>query len=240
MVDTKRFEAHQIYRNKEGKRLCGVTTITDQQLGWNKRILINWANNLGLEGIDSSKYTDETADIGKLAHKQILNHFLNLPTDTTHFSQYETDSANLSYNKYLLWESKHEVKPILVEKPLVSEVYQYGGMFDYYGLVDNLRTLLDFKTGGGLYLEYWIQVAGGYLTLLLEHNHPVDQIILLNIPASELTPFQEQIIPKRLWLPCQQIFLNCLKNNELYKQLTKQVKQKGGEQNGNSVTGSKE
>ena len=64
----KRAKAHTIYKLANGKRVPGVTTV----LGViNKPALVKWANNLGLQGIDSTTYVDETAKVGTLAHEMI-------------------------------------------------------------------------------------------------------------------------------------------------------------------------
>ena len=64
----KRAKAHTIYKLANGKRVPGVTTV----LGIiNKPALVKWANNLGLQGIDSTTYVDGTAKIGTLAHEMI-------------------------------------------------------------------------------------------------------------------------------------------------------------------------
>lgn len=63
-----RAKPHTIYRTADGKRVPGVTTV----LGiMNKPALVKWANTLGLQGIDSSAYVDETARVGTLAHEMI-------------------------------------------------------------------------------------------------------------------------------------------------------------------------
>ena len=57
----KRGRVHTVYKTKDGKRVPGVTTI----LGViNKPALVRWANNLGLQGIDSTNYVDATARCG--------------------------------------------------------------------------------------------------------------------------------------------------------------------------------
>jgi len=54
----KRSRAHITYKLADGVPVPGVTTILSVL---NKPALVKWANNLGLQGIDSSKYVDEKA-----------------------------------------------------------------------------------------------------------------------------------------------------------------------------------
>ena len=51
----KRAKAHTAYKTAGGQRVPGVTTV----LGViNKPALVPWANQLGLQGINSSTYVD--------------------------------------------------------------------------------------------------------------------------------------------------------------------------------------
>ena len=80
-----KFKAHIRYRKQDGEIVPGVTTVTGSQLGWNKQILINWGNRIGLEGISASAYKDDKADIGKLAHAMVTDWLLGQKTDTSDY-----------------------------------------------------------------------------------------------------------------------------------------------------------
>ena len=181
------------YRTKDNVRCVGVTTVTGE-IGWNTRVLMNWANRLGLEGINSATYTDDKAKIGSLAHGLILQHHSGKKFDTTDYSEKQIKQAENSLLSYFEWLKGKTLEPILLETPLVSEIYRYGGTPDNYCVLDGKRTLLDYKTGKGIYLEYYIQVAGGYRQLLLENSYPVAQVLILNIPRTEDESFQFKII----------------------------------------------
>ena len=60
---------------------------------------------------------------------------------------------------YYAWKNSNKVEPILLEQSMVSEVYQYGGRFDFVGKVNGFLTLADFKTGKGIYPEFFYQLA---------------------------------------------------------------------------------
>ena len=79
----KRVKAHVTYYNKEGKRLPGTTTI----LGiLNKPLLVNWANNLGLQGINVRDYVDDKADIGTLVHDMMFCDLKGTKVDTDYYT----------------------------------------------------------------------------------------------------------------------------------------------------------
>ena len=205
-----------IYKDNDGIRLPGVTTITGD-LGWNTQILVNWANRLGLKGINSTTYVDDKADIGTLGHQLVLDHFRKIDTDTSDYTANQIDLAENCLMSYWAWERGKEIKPIIMEQPLVSELLKFGGTPDMYAEIDGRKTLLDLKTGKGVYDEYKIQVAGGYLLLLEEHGYLVEDIVILNIPRAEDEAFIAQPIHK--WDVCKKIFLNCLNNYNLKKLL---------------------
>ena len=209
-------KTHTQYRNKNKTRLPGVTTITGE-LGWNKRVLMKWANNLGLQGIDSSKYTDDKADIGTLAHAMVTNELLGKPTDTSDYSENQIEQALNCKKSWDEWRKGKKIEPILIEEPLVSEIYQYGGTPDIYALVDGVKELIDLKTGKGIYPEYYIQVVA-YRQLLQEQGHMVDKIRILNIPRSDDESFQQKIVTK-LGV-CWGIFYNLLLIYKVKKELT--------------------
>ena len=62
----KASRAHTRYYTTDGTLVPGSTTITGLL---NKPALVKWANNLGLQGIDSSKYVDKAARVGTLIHE---------------------------------------------------------------------------------------------------------------------------------------------------------------------------
>src|SRR5690349_1150250 len=60
-------KAHQRYYADDGEMLAGATTVIGV-LGLGKDRLIGWANRLGLEGTDSTKYKEEAAASGTCLH----------------------------------------------------------------------------------------------------------------------------------------------------------------------------
>jgi hypothetical protein len=196
--------AHIIYEDKRGTLVPGVTTVLNIL---SKPFLIKWANNLGQRGIDSSKYTDEAALCGTLAHYLIMCHFKGVSPDTSDYSANQAQQAKNSLLSFRRWEKSHSVKPILVEKSLVSDTFGYGGTIDFYGKIDGKPTLVDFKTGKDIYPEMRYQVAA-YYQLLREHRYEVSETRILCIGRGEDDGFKEQEMGnlEREW----KIFAHCL------------------------------
>ncbi|MBT9133059.1 MAG: hypothetical protein DDT33_01590 [Firmicutes bacterium] len=181
-------KAHTRYKTKDGIIVPGTTTITGLL---NKPALIKWSNDLGLRGISVGSYVDDKAMIGSLSHEMILAHLSKRDPDTADYSKNQIDQAENSFLSYLEWEKQHKIEPILTEHQEVSEIYRYGGTFDFYGLVDGMFEIIDFKTGKGIFPEFWIQISG-YSGLLKEIGKEINGYRILNIPRTEDENFKEE------------------------------------------------
>ena len=183
-------KAHTIYKLADGTRVPGATTVTGLL---NKPYLIKWANNLGLDGIDSSKYVDEAAKTGTLAHALILEHLTGEKVDLTQFSAQQIDLAENSIISYFEWEKRHKVEPVWCERPMVSEKMRFGGTIDCLAYIDGELELIDFKTGSAVYPEYFVQTAA-YRKLLEENGFDVKRIRILRIGRDETEGFEERVV----------------------------------------------
>jgi hypothetical protein len=206
-------KVHTQYRLADGTRLPGVTTV----LGvLNKPALVPWANKLGLEGIDSSRYVDESAKIGTLAHYLVQRHLTKQAPDLSQYGTFEVDKAENALISYFEWEKSREIETIENEMPLVSESYRFGGTIDCYCKIDGEIWLLDFKTGKAIYPEMLIQLAA-YRQLLNENGYPVDKAKILRIGRDETEGFEERTITNfdLQW----ELFKHCLEIYRLQKQI---------------------
>jgi len=217
----KKIKAHIRYKDSKGNICPGVTTITGILA---KPALIHWSWKLGIQGIDYRKFRDEKADAGTLGHIFIMNYLKGLKTDTSEYSRKVINMAENSFLSFLEWEKGHKLEPILVEEPLVSEDCKYGGTPDYFGLVNDVPELIDFKTGSGIYDEYFIQISA-YKNLIIDSSEadtlPKNCRILL-IPRSEDESFEERLISRRELNIGWDIFKHCLSVYNLRKEWKKQ------------------
>lgn len=187
-----RSKAHQIYRLADGTRVPGVTTI----LGViNKPQLVKWANNLGLQGIDSAKYVDEAARIGTLAHEMIQEHLGGPKWDRGAFNPGQIDLAENAVLSFFEWERRTvgEMHTRKIEMQMVSEEHRYGGTVDWYGEINGKVWLVDLKTSKGLYPEHVFQVSA-YHRMLVENGFPVDGVRLLRVGRTEDEGFDDHVI----------------------------------------------
>ena len=183
-------KGHKRYRLGDGQIIPGVTTIVGQLA---KPALILWANRLGLDGIDSAKFVDDTAEIGVLAHSQITDGLQGRETDFSSYDQNQRDAAAWCVRSWDTWCRGRKIEPILVEAPLVSEQNRYGGTLDLYAAVDGIETLIDLKSTNDIWPEHYVQVSA-YRQLLIEAGHTVDAVRILNIPRSKTAIFREVVL----------------------------------------------
>ena len=181
-------KAHTRYKNKKGEIVPGVTTV----LGLlSKPQLVKWANNLGLQGIDSSKYVDKMASIGTLAHYMVECYLTKTSQDLTAYSPEEIDKAENALISFFEWERQYEIEPLGNEMRLLSEEFGYGGTVDFYCKINGKFNLVDFKTGKAIYNEHIIQLAA-YRQLLVENGYPVQEVRILRIGRTEEEGFEER------------------------------------------------
>jgi hypothetical protein len=206
-TERKRTRAHTVYKTKDGKRVPGVTTITGIL---DKPALVKWANNLGLQGIDSRKYVDALAGIGTLAHNMVECEFTGETVDTSEFSQADISAAENSVLSFYAWQKQHEIETVGNELQLVSEVMGFGGTCDIYCILDGVPTLLDLKTGKGIWPEMKMQVSA-YRYLLLEHGYKVEDVRILRIGRDENEGFEDHRVTNldtyfEIFKHCYQIY----------------------------------
>lgn len=208
----KKAKAHTVYK-VDGKRVPGVTTI----LGvLNKPALVKWANNLGLQGVDSTKYVDALATIGTCAHYLVECEWKGEEPDLSEYDPDTIDKAENALLSFWEWRKGKDIDPLLVEEPLVSDSLRYGGTIDCYARVDGVNTLIDLKTSRGIFSEHIHQLAA-YRQLLMENGYEVDNVRILRIGRDESEGFEERVYTPEQLEPHWEIFEHCRAIYELQK-----------------------
>ena len=203
--------AHTRY-TVDGVPVPGVTTVLGVLA---KPALIGWANKMGLQGIDTSKYVDAAARAGTACHAMIEAH---LKGETFVSDSYDSDTLTLAkngYTKYINWEKGQKLEGVESELQLVSRK-GFGGTIDMYCILNGTPTLVDFKTNAsGIYPEMMHQTAGAYRLLLEESGRPVHQVIIIRVGKSAEQDIEIRYIAD--WQTHSDIFLTCLRLFNLQK-----------------------
>lgn len=92
---------------------------------------------------------------------------------------------------FMAWEDfakKVALKPLLIEQAVFSLQHGYAGTMDLLALVDDVPTLVDFKTSKAIYQEAHLQVAA-YQVALAEMGHgPAERGMIVRLPKNENDP----------------------------------------------------
>lgn len=165
-----------IYKNANGKRVSGVTTIIGSNLGWSAKALQYWAWNEGIEGRNYRDTLSRAADAGTIAHSLIEADLKGKKWEDFIWPEVESeikDKAETSYLAWLEWKETVSFKLLESEKSLVSEKYQFGGTIDI-AAVKNTTAIVDLKTSKGVYPDHKVQVAA--YGRLWNENYPDNPI----------------------------------------------------------------
>ncbi len=118
-------KAHIRYKTADNKIVPGVTTILGLMA---KPALIPWANKMGLQGIDVSKYVDDKADIGTLGHALVTDKLIKVTTDTSDYSENQISLAENCSLSFWAWERSIPLKKFsLSNSPLSARRINSAG-----------------------------------------------------------------------------------------------------------------
>ena len=100
------------------------------------------------------KQRDKAADVGSDVHAvcEALAGDRDMPAHSADARPY--------VEQFLKAVSVCDIEPVEVERSVWNETYAYGGTFDLYATVAGTPTLIDLKTGKGVYKEASWQLAG--------------------------------------------------------------------------------
>jgi hypothetical protein len=206
---------HTVYKDKNGNRLPGVTTVLSVI---NKPFLIPWANKMGLDNVVYSKYMDNIANLGTLVHYLCECYLKGIEPDLRDYSISEVEFSKPSYNRFLNWMSGlSDFELIGSEVQVISEKYGYGGSCDLICKINGRLTLIDIKTSDSCYPEHKTQVVAYKQAYEEQTGNYIDDLKILRLGRGEGGSDIYDVGNEELHL---KRFLVCL---ELYK-LNKELK----------------
>ncbi len=172
-------KSHVVYKNKDGKRLPGVTTVLGILA---KPALLYWAWGLGRDGKKLDESRQVAADIGTVAHALCEAHLRGMELDRDNIAPDIVRKAETSFLRFLDWWDREQLEVVHVELPMVSESMQVGGTLDILAKrQDNRRVLVDLKSSKSIYDEMLLQAAT-YAAIYEEvTSEPVAEIFIVRI-----------------------------------------------------------
>jgi len=102
----------------------------------------------------SDRYGQAAAQMGTNVHK-----FVQEWLENKTFPQVNNQQELNSFSAFWKFMNGVKLEPVLLERKIFSKKHQYAGTADFIGLVDGVRTLLDWKTSERIYESYWLQLA---------------------------------------------------------------------------------
>ena len=151
-----------------GKRVPSVTTILSRFKDAGP--LMYWAWEQGKNGLDYRKTRDAAADAGTLAHAMVEADIRGLPSPSMEGVADSLRTKALSaFGAYQEWRNQTRLKPDQTEVSLTCECHMIGGTLDTI-MVQDKRSLGDWKTSNGVYVEYLLQLSA--YRHLWEVNNP--------------------------------------------------------------------
>jgi len=189
------------YRDANGKRLPGVTTIMGETLGWSRAALMKWAWEQGCKGVDFRITRDDAAAAGTLAHEYV-EAFLRTgarPEPPMFDEELEVErKARKAFERFAVWWPTAGLEVVGLEMPLVDEKFGYGGTIDqlFRRKSDGALILGDLKTGRSVYDESIVQM-GAYSMLLDLHGHRVEEALVLHFPVegdAHVAPIPKKVL----------------------------------------------
>jgi hypothetical protein len=188
-----KFEAHTTYKDANGKRVPSVTTVLSVLA---KPQLINWAYKLGKDGQDMKAVQDSAMSTGSLLHYLIAQELRKEQPDQAYLDEFTLRDQRYCNNCLLSWDEWKKDKVIeveLLEIPLVSEKFGYGGTPDLLAYINGKLCLCDFKSSNAIYSDYFYQLSA-YGTLIEENiNGPlIEQYHILRFGKDMNNDFEDK------------------------------------------------
>jgi hypothetical protein len=195
---------HKYVAVEEDGRIIPATSVTTVLSVVNKPALIQWAVNQAIDHLrsrlydggefdvddlerflDEAKYAhkfvkQEAADIGNGAHHWLEDYWLQKMKAAESGEDFavpplpEHPQVRNCVEAAIKWIEEHDIKPLIIEKPLYSRVHQVAGRMDKLALVDGRLAVVDWKSSTGLWPEYILQTAA-YASIYME-EFPEKQI----------------------------------------------------------------
>jgi len=176
-----------IYKNKAGEAVPGVTTVIGRNLGWGKDALMHWANKMGLEGKNHRDVSGAAADTGTITHKMVELEIQGIKFEWPKLGQdmganaKQIKQAENAFEGFVDWKQAFKFELLQSEHLLISERYQYGGQLDI-AAIQGKRAIIDIKTSNNIYPAHVIQIAA-YKNLWDENfpGQPIETCYILRL-----------------------------------------------------------
>lgn len=128
---------------------------------------------------------DSAADLGSMVHEWIEQYVKgNEPSAPVNKQMLKATRA------FVKWYEATDTELVSSEQRLCSPTLMLAGTVDFVGKVDGKLTIVDWKTGSGIYPEMFLQMGAYVLMYEEEFGEEVEQVGIVN--CSVKAPFKTQ------------------------------------------------
>lgn len=145
-----KIEIKDVHYLVDGKKYVRVTKVLDIIA---KPEFYRWYAKFGFDHCERVK--DRRASFGTKFHKYVQ---LLLSGQELNWIAMD-DEMFQTMNLFTKWASKHDIKPLFLEKHLIDNCHLVGGTADFAGKFDGKKVLIDWKTAKKIYPSYYLQIA---------------------------------------------------------------------------------
>jgi len=149
------------YRNSQGGKVPGVTTVIGQNLGWGRDDLMGWAQWCGENGFSWVQQRNYAGTIGTAAHDRVEAELKGQMFNLSTLAPDVQTKSTACFKGWVKWRVNQplDFKVLELETHLVSEKHQYGGTTDAILRIDRRNLLTDWKTSSALRPSHIIQIS---------------------------------------------------------------------------------
>ena len=104
------------------------------------------------------------------------------PVLMPNFTSAMVEATNAAASQAVKFMDEHDIRPILLERPLLMPQEGWCGTPDFYGYIDGDLCVADWKTSRRIYTEYYCQLAALQAAVENEFGQKVKKRWAVNIP----------------------------------------------------------
>lgn len=119
--------------------------------------------------------TNKAADTGTMIHEWIEKY-----VDGKNPSMPINEGMQRSIKSFVDWYEKQNIEVIKPEIKLCSKKYTLAGTADLLCRIDGKLTIVDWKTGSGIYPEMLLQMGAYSMMYEEEFGEPIQQVMVVN------------------------------------------------------------
>ena len=135
----------------------------------NKPDLVEWFKRQDFGTI--LEESEKAVNIGDIVH-DVIHKLLKGERVELKIKPEYVSSVKNCINAFMEWKKQKGLEVVETERLVVHKKYFYAGTFDCLARVDGGLVLLDWKTSGSIYKEYFVQLAAYKEAYEYETNQP--------------------------------------------------------------------